>query len=283
MLSPLAAALGAALVYGYAAVLQGRAVARRAPAADGLDPRLLLVLLRDPAFGASVLLNLTGFGMHVVALQSLPLFLVQVALASSVAVTAVLSVQLLRQHLTGRQWCAVAAVCAGLALLAVSAEPGAAVAVVGAGLAVRLLVALAVLVALGALAARVSGATGAVLLGLVAGCGFGIVAVAGRLLPSLAPAAIVRSPFAAVLLCAGPVAFLLYAAAMQHGSVTLATAALVVTQTAAPAGVGLLLLGDSVRPGTLPAAALGFVVALGGALALARFEGAAPGPARRRM
>ena len=42
-------------------------------------------------------------------------------------------------------------------------------------------------------------------------------------------------------------AFLLYSSAMQKGSVTVTTAALVVPQTAVPALVGTLLLGDQVR------------------------------------
>ena len=63
---------------------------------------------------------------------------------------------------------------------------------------------------------------------------------------------------------------------MQHGSVTLATATLVVTQTTVPAVLGLLLLGDGVRPGTAPLAVVGFLLAIGGAVALARFEHVVP-------
>jgi hypothetical protein len=58
--------------------------------------------------------------------------------------------------------------------------------------------------------------------------------------------------------------------------VTTTTAALVITQTGLPALVGTLLLGDHVRAGLAPVAVAGFVLALLGALGLARFEAGAP-------
>ena len=54
-----------------------------------------------------------------------------------------------------------------------------------------------------------------------------------------------------------------------------ATAPMIVMQTATPAAVGVLLLGDTIRPGWSVAAALGLVLSGAGATALARFEGVA--------
>jgi len=207
----------------------------------------------------------------VAALQRLPLFLVQAVIASSVAVTAVLSVRVFGIALTGRQWAAVGLACLGLALLTPSAESGEAVAATS----TERITLLAVVVgsaAVGALAGRLTGAVGAAALGLLGGVGFGVVALAGRLLPSLAPADLLTEPLAYVLVLAGAVAFLLYSTAMQRGSVTTATAANVVTQTAVPAVVGVILLGDRIRDGWGLVAVLGFLLALGGALGLARFE-----------
>jgi FtsH-binding integral membrane protein len=134
----------------------------------------------------------------------------------------------------------------------------------------------AVVLASGAAVAvrHVSGAPGAVLLGLLAGIGFGVVAVCARLLPELG-VELLRAPPAYVLVLAGTAAYLIYSAAMQHGSVTTATAAMVVTQTVVPSVAGLAL-GDQVRSGLLPLAALGFLLALVGALGLGRFEPVAP-------
>ena len=80
------------------------------------------------------------------------------------------------------------------------------------------------------------------------------------------------APVTYVLAFSGVLAFLLYSSAMQKGSVTVTTAALVVPQTAVPAVVGALLLGDQVRDGFVTVAVVGFVLALFGAVGLARFE-----------
>jgi uncharacterized membrane protein len=72
------------------------------------------------------------------------------------------------------------------------------------------------------------------------------------------------------LLVAAAVALMTYSTALQRGSVTVATAPLVVAETVAPALVGLLLLGDQPRPGWGTVAVVGFVLAVAGALSLAR-------------
>ncbi|MCW2711457.1 MAG: putative integral rane protein, partial [Marmoricola sp.] len=66
----------------------------------------------------------------------------------------------------------------------------------------------------------------------------------------------------------------------QRGSVTRATAPLVVGETLAPALVGLWFLGDQSRPGWQWAAVAGFVLAVVGALSLSRY-GEAIEPSRQ--
>ena len=243
---------------------------RRVPHVPGVDPRLLLQLLHQPAFAAALVLNGVGFVLHVVALHFLPLFVVQVVIAASVAVTAVLSVPVFAAPLTWRQGGALAAVVLGLALLAPSAEERPAQPAQRETLA--LLLGAVLLVAAAALAAaRLHGTPEAVLLGLLAGAGFGLVAVCARLLPRLAPLAVVGEPVAWIGLAAGALAFLLYSVALQQASATVVTAALVVPQTALPAVLGVLL-GDRVQPGLAELAVTGFAVALAGTLALAWFD-----------
>jgi hypothetical protein len=119
--------------------------------------------------------------------------------------------------------------------------------------------------------ARLKGRAGAAALGSVAGLGFGVVAVATRILPApLTVSGLLTDPATYALLLSGALALLTYSTALQRGSVTLATAPLVVLETVAPAAVGVLLLGDSPRPGWGWVAAAGFVIAVAGALSLAR-------------
>ena len=87
--------------------------------------------------------------------------------------------------------------------------------------------------------------------------------------------ALLANPAAYALLVGGGAAFLLLTSALQRGSVTTATAGMVIGETIGPAVVGVVWLGDRTREGLAWLAVLGFAVAVAGALALARF-GEAP-------
>jgi drug/metabolite transporter (DMT)-like permease len=269
----LVAAFAAAVCYGVGSVLQAVA-ARGTASVEGLDPRLLIRLLRSWRYVVGVGLDGLGFVLGLVAVRSLPLFVVQSVVASFLAITAVLGAVFLRMPLTRRDWGALAVVVVGLALVGSSAAEDGAVDVT----AVETWGVLVVSLALGLAAvplARIPGNAGATALGAVAGLSFGATAVAARMLPAEgAPGvelrALVASPATYALAVAGAVALLTYSIALQRGSVTQATAPLVVGETIAPAAVGLLLLGDQARPGWGAVATVGFVLAVAGAVALAR-------------
>jgi drug/metabolite transporter (DMT)-like permease len=255
----LVTAVLAAVAFGVASILQAIG-ARGEPAGDGIDLWLLVRMLRYPAFLLSIVLSVTGFGLHLVALRGLPLFAVQPIIAGSVAVTAVIQALTGREPLSRRGWSLVLAVCIGLALVTSAAVPGSAVRTTTAQRA-TLLLAVALVATLAWPAARVPGARGASLLGLMSGLGFAVVAVSGRAFPSLSPASLVRDPATLALVCGGGLAFLLYSTALQRGTVITATAAMVVGNTVAPVLVGVLALGDQIRSGWAPAAVLGLLVA----------------------
>ncbi|MFE5922770.1 hypothetical protein [Streptomyces sp. NPDC056468] len=268
-------ALGAAVCFGTATVLQ--AMAARAASAQGGrggEAGVLLRSLRQWRYLAGLALDGLGFVLQVVALRSLPIYAVGAALASSLAVTAVVAARLLRVRLRRNEWVAVGVVCAGLAMLGLAsgaegdregsdalrfAMLGVALAVLGVGLAG------------GRLPERGRG----LVLGLAAGFGFGVVEVAVRLIDSVAVPELLANPATYALVLGGGAAFLALTSALQRGSVTTATAALVIGETIGPALVGVVWLGDRTREGLAWLAVLGFVVSVVGALALARF-GEAP-------
>ncbi len=80
---------------------------------------------------------------------------------------------------------------------------------------------------------------------------------------------LLRSPATWALGLAGVVAVLTYSIALQRGSVMQATAPVVVGETVGPALVGVLLLGDQPRPGWGWVGAVGFALAVAGAVGLA--------------
>lgn len=272
-------ALGAAVCFGTATVLQ--AVAARAAADTGAgtggpggDAALLLRALRQWRYLAGLALDGVGFVLQIAALRSLPIYAVGAALASSLAVTAVVAARLLRVRLSGTEWAAVGVVCAGLGMLGLASGSEGDRAGSTELKYAMLATAVAVLL-LGLVGGRLSGRGRALVLGLGAGFGFGVVEVSVRLIDTLAPGTLVRNPAVYALLVGGGAAFLLLTTALQRGSVTTATAGLVVGETIGPALVGVVWLGDRTREGLAWLAVLGFAVAVAGALALARF-GEAP-------
>lgn len=278
-------ALGAAVCFGTATVLQ--AIAARTAAATGGgaggpggDAALLLRALRQWRYLAGLALDGLGFVFQIAALRSLPIYAVGAALASSLAVTAVVAARLLRVRLSGTEWAAVGVVCAGLGMLGLAsgAEGGRAGSLT---LKYAMLGTAVLVLLLGLVGGRLSGRGRALVLGLGAGCGFGVVEVSVRLIDGLAPGTLLRNPAVYALLVGGGAAFLLLTTALQRGSVTAATAGLVIGETIGPALVGVVWLGDRTREGLEWLAVLGFLVAVAGALALARFgEAPAETPSR---
>ncbi|MBA3234312.1 MAG: hypothetical protein H0T17_10275 [Propionibacteriales bacterium] len=266
----LVAALAAAVVFGCAAIIQATAV-RRLSATHARSASALLLLLRQPLFLVAVVLNLVGFLLHLVALRLIPLYLAQAGIAASLAVTALLAVVVLQERLGPHDWVAVAAVSLGLGLLAgASGDIGDKDASKGF---VSCLFAAIVLVALvGAAVARSRTRFAATTLGLLAGLGFAGSGIAARILPALSVSNLWNAPATYALPMSGGLAFVLYSLALQRGSVTTATAPMIVLQTMAPAVVGLALLGDEVRDGWGAVGVVGFVLTAVGAIALARFE-----------
>lgn len=296
-MASLVAGVVAALCYGIAAVMQAMAVrvasrrssdgAQGSAALGGMDPGLVVRMFRQWYFIASLALDLAGFGAQLVALRRLPLFAVQAMIASNLAVTAVGASWLIGLELAWREWLAVAGVVAGVGLLGSSAGEHAVTGVSGT-FELALILAVAGIGLVGVMAARLlHGPARTPVLGGVAGLGYGVLAVAARVLPGFAPAELVRDPAAYALAAAGVISFMLYATALEGGSVTVATAAVVLAETTPPAVVGIMFLGDHTRPGLSGVAVLGFALAIVCAVALARFgsteEHAQTAPQRRQV
>ncbi|HET7821332.1 MAG TPA: hypothetical protein VFL10_07385 [Ornithinibacter sp.] len=274
MIMGLLGALAAAVCYGAASILQALA-ARRERTTEGLDPRLLLRLAKSWPYLLGLGLDGFAFLLSIVALQTMPLFAVQAIVSSFLAVTAVLGAIFLQMPLTRRDKVALTVVIGGLVMVGMSAAEDKAVAV-SSGERWGILVAALALGAIAVPLGRVTGATGAAALGAVAGLGFGTVAVAARVLPRIGwdtllsdLGALLRDPATYALAVAAVVALLSYSTALQRGTVTQATAPLVVGETVVPALVGVVMLGDVPRAGWTWVAVIGFALAVGGALALA--------------
>jgi len=261
-----------------------RSSSRRAAGAGEpgrVDPGLIIRLLRQWPFILSLAIDLFGFVCQLIALRRLPLFEVQVIIAANLAVVAVLASWVMHVVLSAREWLAVFAVVTGVGLLGLSSGGEGAAAVSG-NFDIGLIVVLAAVALAGLAAARLPGRARTPVLGAIAGLGYGVLAICARILPGFGPHELIRSPATYILAAAGVVSFMLYASALESGSVTVATAAVILFETIPPAIIGVLLLGDKTRHGMADLAAAGFVLALVSAVALARFGEAGSREARPR-
>jgi drug/metabolite transporter (DMT)-like permease len=265
----LTGALIASLCYGVATVLQAMG-ARRVAGSEGVDPHVLMRVMSSLPFVLGSAMDGLGLIFDLYALRELPLFEVQGIVNTNLAVTAIFASLLLRIHLTGRDRIAVAAVVGGLILLGLAAGPEGHGTFSGAGRWALLGVSL-LLAALALVLGNIFKGAHAAVLGTVAGFLFGVFGLAVRILPSIDPAKLVTDPAAYAALIASVTGFLFFTTALQRGSVNATAAALVVGETAVPAIIGLTLLGDSARPGYGVVGVFGFLLAVGGAVSLARF------------
>ena len=280
MLIGLLLALGCSVCYGTATVLQAAATRSVDPGSDsGVDPALLLRALRQWRYLAGIGLDGLGFLMQVAALRLVPIYVVAAAIAASLAVTAIVAAWVLSTRLSAVEWAAVTVVCASLAMLGLAAGPeGSQRGPSGLGWALLVVVA-AVFIA-GAAAGRLGDRARALILGLGAGVGFGVVEIAVRLIDPIDPtkARFYTNPAVYAVIAGGVAGFMLLTSALSRGSVTTAVAGMVVGETVGPALVGVAWLGDRTREGMSWMVVAGFVVAVGATLALSRF-GEAPSPA----
>lgn len=252
----LLAAAVAAVAYGVSTVMQAVAMRRAHGLAGVAQPLVVAALVLD---GAAWLLSL-------VALDRLPLFVVQAVLAASVVVVVLLARVVLDAPTRRRDAAAVVVVVLALVVLAGgSGEQPASAPPQGFDAA---MIAASLLLAVVTAVAYAKGSPA--LLALLSGLGFSGAAIAARgahgaddLLGT------VLQPLTVAILVCGACGVLASLRALERGSAGSIAAVLSVTEVVVPGAVGLVVLGDVVREGWAVPVALGLVAALGACWVLA--------------
>ena len=245
--------------------------ARRVSGAAHLDVMLFGRLARQSRYLSGLALDAIGFLAAIVALRTLPLFVVQAAIAGSLGVTAAAAAFMLGVKLGPSDKIAIVALLAGLAFLGVSAraEPATHLSSVGEW---SLLLGVVIVAAGGTLAARRRDRYAAIALAACAGLGFSGTAIAAREMVVPTPAwHLAIAPVAIALVAYGACGILMFASALQRGAVTATAAVMRCVETIVPAVVGLTALGDRTRPHFEIIAVVGFAVTVGASLKLARY------------
>ena len=256
--------------YGIANLLQSMAATRTA-STDTLDPGLLLRLFGHRTYLLGLGCQIFGFFFALAARRDLPLFLVQASVTAGLCVTALLGVVLLKWRLPIAEIGLLSMVVLGIGALAASAEPTKGSQLGPRGI-ITLVAALAVIGFTSTFAARIKGVLGSVVLGSIAGLCFSSAAIAARPLAGAhSVAEFVLNPLLYLVIAHSLTGQLLLGLAMQRGSTNAAVAGMDAAGAIPAAIIGLLFLGDQMRPGLEWLAASGFVVTLGAVIALTRF------------
>jgi hypothetical protein len=234
----------------------------------------------QPRYIGGILVDFVAWLCAVVALRTLPVFAVQAIIGGSIAVTAVVGSRINQTVLDRPTRLAVTTCLAGLVLVAASAgsgHPPVTSALVNYILIGGLLV-------LGVLVLVLRQYQRAWPLAVVSGMGFGGTALSVR-----AAHVELGAGFDLLALLAQPAIYLVvgfwalgmlgYSAALARGDVGVVTAVFVVTEVVLPGVVGIVLLGDPVRPGWGWPFVIGLAIAVVGVVVLAR----RPPPRRRRV
>lgn len=258
----LAAAFGCAVCNGIAAVLQ-KTSADKETRATSINVGLLWRLIQDWPYVVGLMLDGLAWILTLVAVHTLPLFVVQPIIAFSVVITALIDRFVLGRRLGGGANVAMLCIFAGLALLALTAAPERARAVNEitrwAIISAPLLLGLA-----GSVFAKVQKPYATIVLGAISGVAFGGTAVVGRILNFSQPYwHLLFNPLVWALLAYGLVGILLFTIALQRHHASVVNAAMIAFETLAPITIGIFLLGDTPKNGSwgyvIAGASLAFV------------------------
>jgi len=251
------AALLGALVFGVIAAVQASVIRKH-----GLWSSMMLIVVAG---------YLIGWGLHLVAIARLPLYLAQVGISTALIVTALIASFVLGEALHRVHWMAIVSMVGGLGVLALaSGEVGSSTFTD-----TTTIVLYSILVAntlLGWLAWRWQHPLSGILLAVLSGLAYGISPIATR---ALVDFHFDLNTYATAISIGlfGSLGFVLYSLAFQRATITGATAPLTLLQTAIPAAVGIALFEDQVRAGWWIPGLAAFGIAMVSGIVLCSIEG----------
>jgi drug/metabolite transporter (DMT)-like permease len=270
-------ALCAAVLYAAASILQHRAAAAQ-PDEASLRLGLLTRLARRPVWLAGIVADVAGFGFQFAALAVGTLVVVQPILVLGILFALPVGALVAGQRVTAADVAAAVAVCAGLAVFLVVANPAPGGATATPQVWVALLAAGGGTCGLLALAGnRRQGRDRALLLSASTGVLYGVAAalikaVGQQISDHLLGALGAWETYA--LIVVGVAGMVLASSAFQAGSLDVALPTMAVLDPVVSVLVGAFAFGESVAatPGALAAELAGLVLTAGGVAALARSQ-----------
>lgn len=267
----LLAAFGVALSNGVAAVLE-KISADKHKKVSNIRLTLLLHLIQDWPYAIGILLDIIAWALTLIAVHTLPLFVVQPIVAFSVVVTVAVEVLLMHRNLRTKVLLAIALIVTGLALLATTAAAEKATTVSLSFKLIVLLMPIVLAIIVSALA-RLNSQAANISLGVLSGISFGATAITGRMLDFTHPYwHIILNPLLWALAAYGIIGLLAFTIALQRHTASIVAAASITADTLFPLLIGIFFLGDQPRQGTWLEVAIGVALTLLGAVIISLSE-----------
>jgi drug/metabolite transporter (DMT)-like permease len=268
----LLAAIGSSLCNGVSTVQQ-KVGADKEKVVRSFDFFFLFRLIKNIPYLIGTFLEVGGYGLSLIALRILPLFLVQALIAASIIVTAFGERVFLHRHLPKKTYASLFAVLIGLALLGYGAVANhATVNNQVAKLVVEVFpipIALLGLVFIYIRRKRLS----AMILAVLGGLAFGNTSVIGRILIYPHPYwKLIENPLVWSLIASAILGQYLFSVSLQRASATQSNALMILMQTLSPTLFGLIFFGDEIKAGFQLIATVGIILVMAGSATTAIAE-----------
>jgi hypothetical protein len=262
------AAIGCSLCNGISTVQQ-KIGADQEDSGKSFDIMLMLRLFKNTPYVIGTALELSGYGLSLVALRVLPLFLVQSLIAASVVVTAIGERIFIHNKISKRTIRAIGAVLAGLLLLSIGAVPSHA-SQGSSHTRILLEVSPLIFAALGLIFIYIRSSVSAMVIAALAGLSFGNTSTIGRIIIYPHPFwKIIENPETWGIIASALLGQYLFTVALQRATATKGNAMMIALQTLGPAACGLLFFNDKIRSGFEVVVIIGAALVIMGCVATA--------------
>lgn len=264
----LTAAIGCAIFNGTAAILE-KIGAGQEKKVRSSHPGLLWRLRNSPSYLLGITLDLLAWVLTILAVHSLPLFVVQPIIACSVIISVMIEHYVFKRRLTMGFIVSIATILAGLVLLALVATPEQAAVIAPITKWAIILTPLG-LVAIGSLFSTIEKRYATFILAAISGLAFGGVSIAGRALIFSHPYThLISNPLLWATGIYGLLGILFFTIALQRAAASAVNATMIACETLVPICAGLFLLGDHPRDNLWVVVALGIICTLVGTMSIA--------------
>jgi drug/metabolite transporter (DMT)-like permease len=269
------AAIGCSFCNGISTVLQ-KAGADDEAKINSLNPVAFLRILKNIPYNGGILFAIAAWGLSLIALQDLPLFLVQTVTAASIIVTAAGERIVTHKPLGARTYRGILIVVIGLALASLATSPSRAGTITAVAHNIVVYTPL-ILALIGIVFIYMRGRVSAVILALISGAAYGGTSVVGRIItyPDHLWLILIKPLFWALVMYAilGQYFFTI---ALQRNTGTRTNALMISTQTFFPAILGLIYFNDKIRSHYDILALLGSLLVVFGCMRIARVDKEVP-------